>query len=172
VRIRVHVLTDLSQPHGVFWTDKSKTDVVVKFQDRVEQVHAFFERCRASLAMVWGTLFPLNPQPPTLLALMNKFKNAGKVQTLVRNQLASEAEIVFAFVQARYPKLDLMLIASGPPLGYNGEPADLEQYYPLVRILIVIVIDKLDKSTEAALLARAEQGQINMKQCKVYLLIV
>jgi hypothetical protein len=36
----------------------------------------------------------------------------------------------------------------------------------------VIVIDKLDKSTEAALLARAEQGQINMKQCKVYLLIV
>ena len=45
---RVNALTDLAQPHDVFWTDKSKASVVVKFQDRVEQVHAFFEKCRAS----------------------------------------------------------------------------------------------------------------------------
>jgi hypothetical protein len=77
VHNRVNVLTDMSQPHGVFWTDKSKTTVVVKFQDQVEQVHAFFKRCRASLAMVWGMLFPLNPLSPTLLALMYKFKSAS-----------------------------------------------------------------------------------------------
>ena len=82
---RVNALADLSQPHGVFWTDRSKAAAVVKFQDRVEQVHGFFERCRASLAMVWGTLFPLNPLPPTLLALMAKFKDAAEVRTLVRN---------------------------------------------------------------------------------------
>jgi hypothetical protein len=82
---RVNALTDLSQPHGVFWTDKSKDDVVAKFQDQVEQIHGFFDKCRASLPMVWGTMFLLNPTPPTLLALMAKFKDASEVRTLVRN---------------------------------------------------------------------------------------
>jgi hypothetical protein len=51
-----------------------------------------------------------------------------------------------------------MLIANGPLLGDNGEPADLAQYYPLIRNPAMIVVDKLEKSTKAALLARAEQG--------------
>ncbi|KAM0926342.1 hypothetical protein ACQ4PT_003453 [Festuca glaucescens] len=158
VHNRVNALTNLSQPHGMFWTDRSKAAVVVKFQDRVEQVHAFFERCRTSLAMVWGTLFPLNLMPSTLLALINKFKTAAEVRTLVRNQLTAGAEITFSFVQARYSTLDLMLIANGPPLGDNGEPVDLEHYYPFVRRPAMIVINKLEKSTKVALQARAEQG--------------
>ena len=67
---RVNALTDLAQPHEVFWSDKSKAAVIVQFQDRVQQVRLFFERCRACLAMVYSTMFPLNPQPETLLALM------------------------------------------------------------------------------------------------------
>jgi hypothetical protein len=109
VHDKVNALTNLSQPHGVFWTDKSKADVVVKFQDRVEQVHGFFDKCRASLAMVWGTMFPVNPLPPMLLALMAKFKDSAEVRTLVRNQLLAGAEVMFAFVQARYLTLDLEL---------------------------------------------------------------
>ncbi|KAM0873436.1 hypothetical protein ACQ4PT_038066 [Festuca glaucescens] len=39
VHERVEALTDLSQPHGAFWTNKLKAAVVAKFQDRVQQVH-------------------------------------------------------------------------------------------------------------------------------------
>ena len=57
----------------------------MKFQERVEQVHAFFDRCRAVLTMVNQAMFPLNPQPPTLLALLNKFRDAAEIRVLVRN---------------------------------------------------------------------------------------
>ena len=147
---RVNALTDLSQPHTVFWSDKSKAAVVVQFQDRVEQVRAFFEKCRTSLAMVYETMFPLNPQPETLFALMTKFRTPAEVRLLVRNQLIAGAETAFGFVQFRYPTLDLLLIA-------NANPEDLAQYYPLVREPALIVINKLERSTEAALQARAEQ---------------
>ena len=84
---QVAALTDLLQPHEVFWSDKSKAAVLVQFQDRVGQVSAFFDKCRASLAMVYMTMFPLNPQPESLPALLSKFKNPAKVRLLVRNQL-------------------------------------------------------------------------------------
>ena len=80
---QVTALTDLSQPHEVFWSDKSKAAMIVQFRDRVEQVHGFFEKCRASLAMVYRTMFPLNPQPETLPALLSKFKSPAKVRLLV-----------------------------------------------------------------------------------------
>jgi hypothetical protein len=108
----------------VFSTNRSKVVVVSKFQDRVEQVHGFFDKCRASLAMVWGTMFPLDPAPPTLLPMMVKFRNAVNVRTLVQNQLLAGAEVAFAFVQARYPLLDLELIAKAD--------ADLRPYYTLL----------------------------------------
>ena len=147
---RVNALTDLSQPHTVIWTDKSKATVVVKFQERVEQVHTFFEKCRSSLIMVYKTMFPLNPQPETLLALMSKFRNPAEVRVLVHNQIVAGAETAFGFVQARYPTLDLSLIA-------NANPTNLAQYYPLVRGPALIVIDKLENSTDAALLAQTGQ---------------
>ena len=53
VHARVEALSDLAQPHQVFWKDKSKTSVLVQFQDRVEQVHAYFRTCRDNLAMVY-----------------------------------------------------------------------------------------------------------------------
>ena len=115
----------------------------------MEQVHGFFDRCRASLAMVWGTLFPLNPLPPTLLGLLKKFKDAAEVRTLVRNQLLARAEVAFAFVQARYPTLDLELIAKAS--------VDLHPYYPIVKSPAAIVIDRLERGTEADLQARAER---------------
>ena len=147
---RVNALTDLAQPHTVFWTDKSKATVIMQFQERVEQVRAFFKKCRSSLAMVYQTMFPLNPQPETLLALMAKFRTPADVRLLVRNQLVAGAETAFGFVQARYPTLDLSLIA-------NVNPMNLVQYYPLVRGPALIIIDKLESSTDAELLAQAGQ---------------
>ena len=147
---RVAALTDLAQPHEVFWSDKSKAAVLVRFQDHVEQVRTFFDKCRESLAMVYRTMFPLNPQPETLPVLLSKFKNPAEVRLLVRNQLVAGAETAFGFVQARYPTLNLSLIA-------NANPANMGQYYPVVRGPAATVIDKLERSTEAALQNRAGQ---------------
>ena len=83
VNARVEALSVLSEPHQVFWRDKSKTSVLVQFQDRVEQVHAFFRRCRDNLAMVYRMMLPLNPQPRSLPELLGKIKNPAVVQQLV-----------------------------------------------------------------------------------------
>jgi len=157
VNSRVNAVTNLSQPHEVFWTDKSKAAVVVKFHDRVKQVHAFFDRCREVLALINQAMFPLNPQPPNLLALLNKFRNAEEIRVLVWNQLVAGAKVAFAFIQAYYPTLNLMLIASGPPAREGEAPIDMAQYYPLVRDPAVMVIDNLEHNTEVELVVRAGQ---------------
>jgi hypothetical protein len=36
VHERVEVLIDLSQAHGIFWTNKSKAAIIAKFQDWVQ----------------------------------------------------------------------------------------------------------------------------------------
>ena len=100
--------------------------------------------------MVYQTMFPLNPQPESLLALMVKFKNPAEVRRLVRNQLTAGTTVAFGCVQAYYPTLDLRLIAAANPM-------NLLQYYPLVRGPAATVVDKLEKNTEVELLARIEQ---------------
>jgi hypothetical protein len=110
VHEHVEVLIDLSQPHGIFRTNKSKAPVVAKFQDRVQQVHRFFDKCRAGLAMIWNTIFLLNPAPPTPLTLISNFRNAARVRALVRSQLLAGPEIALAFVLAQHPSLELELI--------------------------------------------------------------
>jgi hypothetical protein len=137
----VEVLTDLSQAHGVFWTNKSKAAIVAKFQDRVQQVHRFFDKCQAGLKMIWKTMFPLNPTPPTLLALMSNFRNAARVRALVRSQLLAGAKIAFAFVLARHPSLNLEVIAKAD--------ADVNQYFSVIRHSASIIVDRLEVSSEA-----------------------
>ena len=61
VNARVEALSDLARPHQVFWKDRSRTSVLVQFQDRVEQVHSFFWTYRDMLAMIYRMMFPLNP---------------------------------------------------------------------------------------------------------------
>ncbi|KAK1619247.1 hypothetical protein QYE76_024764 [Lolium multiflorum] len=75
---RVRALTQLSSSEEIFWRDQSKTSAVVKFQDRVQQVHQFFDKCYRAMRVVWKTKFPLNAVPPTLLTLMSEFGSAKK----------------------------------------------------------------------------------------------
>ena len=105
-------MSNLAQPHEVFWKDKSRTSVIALFKDRVEQVHSFFWTCRDKLAMVYRTMFPLNPQPNTLPQLFGKFKNAAEVRNLVRSQMVAGAEIALSFVYDADPTLDLTLIVT------------------------------------------------------------
>ncbi|KAK1682695.1 hypothetical protein QYE76_043543 [Lolium multiflorum] len=76
---RVNALTQLSSADEVFWREQSKASTVAKFQDRVQQVHRFFDKCYKGLRVIWKTMFPLNAVPPTLLTLMSEFSNARKI---------------------------------------------------------------------------------------------
>jgi hypothetical protein len=135
VHERVEALTDLSQPRGVFWTDKLKVAVVAKFKDQVQQVHRFFNKCRAGLTMIWKTVFPLNPVPPTFLTLMSNFRNAARVRALVRSQLLAGAETMFAFILSQHPSLDLELIVNAD--------ANVRPYYHVIRHPASIIVDRL-----------------------------
>jgi hypothetical protein len=98
---------------------------VAKFQYRVKQVHSFFDKYHTNLAIVWKTMFPLDPAPSNMLALMTQFKNPLRFQAPMRKELLAGAELAFAFVLARSPTLDLELIAKGD--------VELQQYYPVAR---------------------------------------
>jgi hypothetical protein len=90
--------------------------------------------------MIWKTMFPLYPVPPTLLTLMLNFMNAARVQALVRSQLLAGAETTFAFVSAQHPSLDLELIVKAD--------ANVHPYYHVVRYPASIIVDKLEVSSE------------------------
>ena len=117
--------------------------MLVRFQDRVEQVHAFFRKCRDNLAMVYQTMLPLNPQPRGLLQLMEKVKTPVKVRQLVRDQLIAGAEVAFSFVQSKYPTLDFNIIAAAE--------VDIAHYAPMVTGAAATVIRKLQEADEAQL---------------------
>jgi hypothetical protein len=80
----------------------------VKFEDRVEQVHTFFETCRRKLAMVYRTMFPLNVQPSSLRQLLGEFKSPAAVKRLMRLQLIAGAEAALTFIHDMFPSLDLL----------------------------------------------------------------
>ena len=133
-----------------FWTDKSKASLILKFQDRVNQVHNFFDACRRCLAMVNKTMFPLNPQPKTLLALMAKFGKPDAVKELVRKQIIAGAQLALAVVQAAHPTLNMDFVA-------RTNPSNLLDYYPLIEDPAIMIVNKMEESTDAELRARLEQ---------------
>src|SRR4051812_47230306 len=89
VNARVETLSAVSESHQVYWMDNSASSLIVRFHDRVAQVHAFFRKCRDHLLMVLHTMFPLNPQPRSLVELMDEFRTPAKVRRLVHEQLVS-----------------------------------------------------------------------------------
>src|SRR3954465_2387510 len=143
VNARLKALNALAESHQVFWKDRSAASLIVRFQDRVGQVHVFVEKCRDRLLMILRTMFPLNPAPSSLTELMNHFKNPARVRDLVRQQLVSGAEVAFAFVQAEYPTLDLSQIA--------GRSINLRHWAARVKHPASVVIQKLEAADETEL---------------------
>ena len=123
--------------------------MLVQFQDRVEQVHSFFWTCRDKLAMVYRTMFPLNPHPNTLAQLFEKFKNPVEVRRLVRSQLVAGAEIALAFVHDADPSLDLTLIVTR-----DGVDAAANQRY--VTNAAVIAVQRLEEGEKMQLQSNEE----------------
>jgi hypothetical protein len=122
---KVAAMTDMSHPKCSLWTDRSKAVAVAKFEYRVEKIHYYFEKYHANLTMVWKTMFPLDPAPESLSALLTRFKNPAKIQSLVPKELLAGAELALASVLACHPTLDLEFIAN-----VNRK---LNQYYPVAR---------------------------------------
>ncbi len=138
---RVHALTQLSSAEEIFWREQSKASAVAQFQDRVQQVHHFFDKCYKALRVVWRTMFPLNKVPPTLLTLMSEFGNTRKIRDLVRAQVFAGAEFTLALVLARYPSANLLSVANAT--------GDLERLYPKVLLPANMIVDKLEKESKA-----------------------
>ncbi|KAK1628534.1 hypothetical protein QYE76_002849 [Lolium multiflorum] len=81
---RVHALTQLSSAEEIFWREHSKASAVAQFQDRVQQVHHFFDKCYKAL----------------------------RIRDLVRAQVFAGARFTLALVLARYPSANLLTIAN------------------------------------------------------------
>ncbi|KAK1611394.1 hypothetical protein QYE76_035067 [Lolium multiflorum] len=137
---RVNALIELSSAEEIFWREHSKASAVAQFQDRVQQVHHFFDKCYRAMRVVWKTMFPLNAVPPTLLALMSEFGNARKIRDLVRAQVFAGARFTLALVLARYPSAGLLSIAN--------VTGDLEALYPKVLLPANIIVDRLEKDSK------------------------
>ncbi|KAK1650906.1 hypothetical protein QYE76_068711 [Lolium multiflorum] len=147
---RVHALTQLSSSEEIFWREHSKASAVVKFQDRVQQVHQFFDKCYKAMRVVWKTMFPLNAVPPTLLTLMSEFGSAKKVRELVRSQVFAGAKCTLALVLACYPSACLLSIANAT--------GDLEELYPKVLAPAHIIVDRLEEMSKVPEEKETPQG--------------
>ncbi|KAK1610939.1 hypothetical protein QYE76_034612 [Lolium multiflorum] len=137
---RVNALTQLSSAEEIFWREHSKASAVAQFQDRVQQVHHFFDKCYKDLKVIWKTMFPLNSIPPTLLTLMSEFGNTKKIRDLVRAQVFAGARFTLALVLARYPSANLLTIANAV--------GDLKTLYPKVVLPANIIVDKLEEDSK------------------------
>jgi hypothetical protein len=123
---------------------------VEKFEYRVEKVHYYFDKYHAHLTMVWKTMFPLDPALETLSALMTRFKNPARIQSLVRKELLAGTELAFDYAVACQPTLDLESISNAD--------VKLDQYYPVARHPAYIVISRMEASTKRDLKKQSDQG--------------
>jgi hypothetical protein len=139
---RVNALTQLSSSDEVFWKEHSKASAVAKFQDRVQQVHRFFDKCYKGLRVIWKTMFPLDAVPPTMLTLMSEFSNAKKIRNLVRAQLLAGARAALALVLVYHPSADLLAIAN--------DVGELGPLYPRVDLRAAIVVERLEGASAAS----------------------
>jgi hypothetical protein len=101
--------------------------------------------------MVWETMFPLDPAPETLSALLNRFRTPSRVRSLIRKELLVGAELALASVLACHKAIDLESIANNN--------ARLDQYYPIARHPAHIFVSRIEASTERV---KNQEGQATL----------
>jgi hypothetical protein len=111
VEARSNVLLKLALEHGSnFWATPDRTQQIVRFQDRAGQVRDFLNFCTRTLTLVYNTMFPRNPPPETLPALMGEFRDAPRIHGFVKGQLVAGAKFALTLVQICFPKLDMTTV--------------------------------------------------------------
>jgi hypothetical protein len=150
VHEKIAAMNDMSHPKCSLWSNRSKAGILVKFEYRVEKVHYYFDKYHAHVTMVWKTMFPFDQAPETLSALMTRFNNHTRIQSLVRKELLDVAKLAFASLLACHPTVDLESIAN--------TKVKLDQYYPVARHPSYTVISRMDAGTERDLKNQTGQG--------------
>jgi hypothetical protein len=79
--------------------------------------------------MVWNTMFPRDPQPEGLVALMERFRGVEVVRRYIRLQLVAGAKVALAFVRIQHPGIDLEAISGDLPLPPGGGFVDMIPHY-------------------------------------------
>ena len=79
--------------------------------------------------MVYDELFPLDPAPEGIVALLNKLRNRKAVHEFVRMQLVAGAKVALAFVRIHYPPIDLQPVGRGPPAPLDGRMVEMRTHY-------------------------------------------
>ena len=96
---------------------------------------------------MYKAMFPLDPQPHGLRALMARFRNGRAAQSFIRTQLVSGAMYALAFVHRRHPYLVLRGIEEVPNRE-DGKPTPMDTHYRAVEDVAVKLIRKLERDTE------------------------
>lgn len=144
-----HIAEFVGRDTTSFWSDPARGRVLALLQDRVSQVTSFAGACRSALALVYKSLFPMDPQPQGLSALMARFRNGEAAQEFIRSQLVSGAVYALAFVRRRHPYLVLTGIED-VPLREDGQPTPMDHHYRAVEDVAIRLIGKLEHDTEVS----------------------
>jgi hypothetical protein len=84
-------------------------------QDRIAQPGVLAKTSHATLALVHEAMFPLNNQPDSLPALLDRFENGDAVYRFIHKHLRCGALVALSFVRAHYSEVDLELLKMLPP---------------------------------------------------------
>ena len=140
---RIAALSDVA----TIWSDPVKRQAVVLLQDRIRQVEDLVERCRATLASLYGSMFPLNPLPVGLAALLEKFQYGKDIKGFVRAQLVAGAEVALALVRSHRPDVDFEAVSNGPPRGPSRTRTAMQGHYDAVGGPARKIADLLEKES-------------------------
>ena len=126
------------------WSDP---EAVTRLQDHIRQVEDLVERCRGALALLHDSMFPLNPLPVGLAALLEKFNYGKDIKGFVHAQIVAGAELALAFVRSHHPNVNFVAVAKGPPPG-RRKVTFMQGHYEAVGRLAHAIADLLIKESE------------------------
>jgi hypothetical protein len=79
-RVNAHLRAARTHANSIadnFWADRSKAEKLTVLQDRNTQAGALAETCHVALAIFHQAMFPLNYQPDSLTAFVEKIREWG-----------------------------------------------------------------------------------------------
>ena len=129
-----------TQSKNPLWADREKARVLAVLRERVGQVPRLVSFCERILRQVHDAMFPLNPAPQGLAGMFRFFQKPDKVLGMVRAQLCAGARAALALVHVQWPGVDLMEVASGPPL---GRQEDMIPHYQAAEGPSVAIVKKI-----------------------------
>lgn len=144
------------------WSDPAKREAITLLQDRIRQVEDLVERCRGALALLHDVMFPLNPLPVGLVALLESFRYGKDISGFVRAQIVAGAELALAFVRSHYKKTDFAKVATGPPVG-KRQVTMMQTHYDAVGDAANKIADLLIKRSDE-MKERTDESQGDRKE--------